>query len=123
VAQEEKAFSYPFTLDFTQTINSDGSFEFVTASDQKYLENDISRIEGYEVFHETSNHVASQNASTFSAQSVRTGHTGNSSQEYVTKGRTGPFSQARCDSRNLSSVNSVLTAYNDGAVCEDEKRE
>ena len=28
-----------------------------------------------------------------------------------------------CYSRNLTSVNSVLTAYNDGAACEDEKRE
>jgi hypothetical protein len=50
--------------------------------------------------------------STVDARTVRTGHTGASSQDYVTKGPWGDRF-----SRSLTSVNSVLTAFRDGVAC------
>ncbi|MBV8804516.1 MAG: hypothetical protein JO042_05705 [Sinobacteraceae bacterium] len=113
VREDRKTFSYPFSLQFNQTTNPDGSFSIQSISDQKFLEHDLtSGEEGEGLGVRTFNHVASQDTSTFTAQGVRTGHTGASSQDYVTK---GPWRD--CFSRSLTSVNSVLTAFTDGAAC------
>jgi Peptide N-acetyl-beta-D-glucosaminyl asparaginase amidase A len=117
VREEEKTFSYPFTFQFNQAVNADGSFSVQSISDQKFLEHDISPAEeGTALGAKTSNHVASQDVATFTAQGVRTSHTGSSSQSYVTKGPRG-----FCFSRSLTSINSVLTAFRDGAACHDDE--
>ncbi len=117
VKEVEKTFSFPFTFQFNQTTNADGSFSVQSISDQKYLEHDMGRgEEGADVDARTSNHVASQDVVTFTAQGVRTGHTGSSSQEFVTKG-PGEF----CFSRSLTAVDNVLTAFRDGAACRGDE--
>lgn len=117
VKEEEKTFSYPFTFQFNQMTNADGSFSVQSIADQKFLEHDISRgEEGEGLSVRTSNHVASQDTATFTAQGVRTGSTANSSQLYVTKGPRGD-----CFSRSLTSVNNVLTAFSDGGACNDDE--
>jgi hypothetical protein len=117
VKEEEKTFSYPFTFQFNQTVNADGSFSVQSIADQKFLEHDSSPGEEGETFGvRTFNHVASQDTATFTAQGARTGSTANSSQSFVVKGPRG-----LCVSRSLTSVNNVLTAFKDGAACDDHE--
>ena len=118
VSEQEKRLSYPFTLQYNQTTNADGSFSVQTIADQKYLEHDVTRGEEDEaVSARTWNHVSSQDTATYSPQGVRTSHTGSSLQDYVTKD-SGDY----CYSRSLTSVNSVLTDYQDGVACHDDDR-
>jgi hypothetical protein len=113
VTEERKTLSYPLKVEYNQLTNADGSLSAQTVVDQKDLENEVNRVAGLEVLSvRTSNHVSSQDTLSFSAAGVRTGHTGNSSQIYVTRDSRG-----HCYSRALTSVDSVLTAYKDGAAC------
>jgi len=113
VTEERKTLSYPLEVKYNQITNADGSFSAQTVVDQKDLENEVNRVAGLEALSvRTSNHVSSQDTLSFSASGVRTGHTGNSSQVYVTRDSRG-----FCYSRALTSVDSVLTAYKDGAAC------
>ena len=113
VTEERKTLSYPLEVKYNQMTNADGSLSAQTVVDQKYLENEFNRVAGLEVLSvRTANHVSSQDTLSFSAAGVRTGHTGNSSQIYVTRDSRGS-----CYSRALTSVDSVLTAYKDGAAC------
>jgi hypothetical protein len=115
--EEGHVFSYPLSLKFSQTINTDGSIAALTNVDQQFLENEVSRRGEIEISPvNTSNHVTSQDTLSFTAQGVVTGHVGSSSQEYVTRD-----SQGDCHSRSLTSVNSVLTAYQDDAACRRHK--
>jgi Peptide N-acetyl-beta-D-glucosaminyl asparaginase amidase A len=116
-SEAEHVFSYPLSLKFSQTTNSDGSIAVLTNVDQQYLENDVSRRGEIEVFSvNTSNHVSSQDTVNDTAQGVAIGRTGSSSQEYVTRDSRGD-----CYSRNLTSVNDVLTAFQDDTACRDRK--
>ena len=113
VTEERKTLSYPLEVEYNQMTNADGSLSAQTVVDQKDSENEVNRVAGLEVLGvRTSNHVSSQDTLSFSAAGVRTGHTGNSSQIYVTRNSRGS-----CYSRALTSVDSVLTAYEDGAAC------
>ena len=56
--------------------------------------------------------MSSQDTLSYSTAGVRTGHTGNSSQIYFTRDSRGS-----CYSRAPTSVDSALTAYQDGAAC------
>ena len=113
VTEEQRSFFYPLEIEYNQMTNADGSSSVLTVADQKYLENEVNRVAGLEVLSvRTSNHVSSQDTLSFSAAGVRTGHTGNSSQIYVTRDSRGS-----CYSRALTSVDSVLTAYKDGMAC------
>jgi len=113
VTEERKTLSYPLKVEYNQLTNADGSLSAQTVVDQKDLENEVNRVAGLEVFSvRTANHVSSEDTLSFSAAGVRTGHTGNSSQIYVTRDSRGS-----CYSRALTSVDSVLTAYKDGAAC------
>jgi len=93
--------------------NADGSLSAQTVVDQKDLKNEVNRVAGLEVLSvRSSNHVSSQDTLSFSAAGVRIGNTGNSSQTCVTRDTRGS-----CYSRALTSIDSVLTAYKDGAAC------
>jgi hypothetical protein len=114
--QEQKTFDYPLEVQYNQTTNADGSLSILSTVDQKFLEKDVEHLAGLDVLEaSTSNHVASQDTLTYSAAGVRTGHSGNSSQTYVSH---DPF--GHCYSRSLRSVDSVLTAYRDGAECHSD---
>jgi hypothetical protein len=113
VTENDREFSYPLTVHFAQTTNSDGSFSANTIAKQKFLAEDVRRFDGFPVsVNETSNVVASEDTLSFNNAGALTGHTGASSQDYFTNDSRGG-----CYSRKLTSVNSVLTAYNDGGRC------
>jgi hypothetical protein len=113
VTENDRELSYPLTIHFGQTTNSDGTSSANTIVKQKYLAEDVRRFDGFTFsVDETSNDVASEDTLSFDNAGVRTGHTGASSQDYFTNDSRG-----RCYSRKLTSVNSVLTGFKDGGGC------
>jgi hypothetical protein len=113
VAEDDRKLSYPLTIHFGQTTNPDGSLSVNTIAKQRYLAEDARRLDGITVFSdETSNEVSSADTLSFDNAGTRTGNTGASSQDYLTKD-----SQGRCYNRMLTSVNDVLTGYKDGSRC------
>jgi Peptide N-acetyl-beta-D-glucosaminyl asparaginase amidase A len=113
VTENEREISYPLTIHFGQTTNSDGSLSVNTIVNQKYLAVDARRLGSFIISTDhTSNTVASADTLSFDNTGVRTGHTGTSSQDYFTNDSRG-----RCYNRKLTSVNSILTGYHDGARC------
>ena len=113
VTENDRQLSYPLTVQFTQTTNSDGSFSLKSIAKQNYQAEDVRRFDGFTVsVDETSNDVASADTRSFDNTGVSTGHTGTSSQSYFTNDSRG-----RCYSRKLTSVNSVLTGVADGGRC------
>jgi hypothetical protein len=113
ITENDRTFSYPLTIHFGQTTNSDGSFSANTRAKQQYLAEDVRRFDGFTFsVDETSNDVASEDTLSFSNAGALTGHTGASSQKYLTNDSRGS-----CYSRKLTSVNSVLTGYTDGGGC------
>jgi hypothetical protein len=113
VTETEHTLSYPISVSYNQSTNADGSFVVLSASDQRYLENVISRRDGSEAFSSrTLNRVATQNTSNYTPQGIRSSHTGESSQRYAASDSRG-----YCYSRKLTSADNVLTAYQDRAEC------
>ena len=113
VTEKDRELSYPLTIHFGQTTNSDGSLSVRTVAKQKYLAEEVRRFDGFTVsMDETSNDVSSEDTLSFNNAGARTGNTGASSQDYLAKDSLG-----RCYSRILTSANNVLTGYKDGARC------
>jgi hypothetical protein len=113
VTENDRQLSYPLTVHFAQTTNSDGSFSLKSIAKQNYQAEDVRRFDGFPVsVDETSNEVASADTRSFDNTGVSTGHIGTSSQSYFTNDSRG-----RCYSRKLTSVNSVLTGFDDGGRC------
>jgi Peptide N-acetyl-beta-D-glucosaminyl asparaginase amidase A len=113
VTENDRELSYPLTVHFAQTTNSDGSLSVNSIAKQKYLAEDVRRLDGFAFsVDENSNAVASEDTRSFDNAGVPTGHTGASSQDYFTN-----ESRGRCYSRKLTSVSSVLTAFHDGGRC------
>jgi hypothetical protein len=107
VTEQEQTFSYPVSLNYNQTMNTDGSFVVHSTYDQRYLDNSAGS--------HISNRVTSQNTSNYTPQGSRTSHAGDSSQRYLSIDSRG-----HCYSRSFTSVDSVLTAYQDGEACHGE---
>jgi hypothetical protein len=113
VAEKDRELSYPLTIHFAQTTNPDGSFSANTVAKQTLLARDARRIGDLAVsVDETSNVVASEDTLSFNDAGALTGHTGAGSQDYFAHDSRG-----QCYSRNLTSVNSVLTGVTDGSRC------
>jgi hypothetical protein len=118
VTEDDQKLSYPLTIHFGQTTNSDGSLAVNTIAKQKYLAEDVRRFDGFAVSaDETSNEVASEDTLSFNNTGARTGNTGTSSQVYFTKDSLGT-----CYSRILTSMNNVLTEYKDGGRCSRSRK-
>jgi peptide N-acetyl-beta-D-glucosaminyl asparaginase amidase A len=113
VTEDDRKLSYPLTIHFGQTTHPDGSLSVTTIAKQQYLVEDVRRFDGLTVSgNETSNDVSSEDVLRFDSAGVRTGNTGASSQNYFTNDSRGG-----CYSRILTSVNNVLTGYEDGGRC------
>jgi hypothetical protein len=115
VLEEERTFSYPFTFQYNQTQNADGSVTIPSKSDQKLLITDTKSFEGWPYFQEnTSEEVAAQNTQNYDTSLNFTGNTNTSSKaSYFTHNSDG-----YCYSRTLNSTNNALSSYQDGQVCE-----
>lgn len=118
VTEDDRRFSYPLTIHFGQTTNSDGGLAVNTVARQKYLVEEVRRFDGFAAaVAETSNEVSSADTLSFDNTGARTGNTGASSQDYFTKDSRG-----RCYSRILTSVNNVLTGSKDSGRCSRSTR-
>jgi hypothetical protein len=113
VTENDRELSYPLTVHFAQTPNSDGSLSANTIATQKYLAKDVLRFDGFTFsVDETSNDIASKDTLSFDTTGAVTGHTGASSQDY-----SANDSRGKCYGRKLTSVNSVLTGFDGGGRC------
>jgi hypothetical protein len=113
MTEADRELSYPLTIHFSQTTNSDGSLAVNTIAKQIFLTKDVRKFDGFAVsFDTTSNEVSSADTLSFNNAGARTGNTGASSQHYFTKDSRG-----RCYDRILTSVNNVLTGNKDGGRC------
>ncbi len=117
---------YPFSFNYDQIQNPNGSYTITSTSDQKLYtavkpyepdaqaERFVGDFKGYPIpyVYGIGDEVASQDTRQYDASFNSLGHTGHSSQIYVQADTTGA-----CYSRSLASVNSVLTSVTDGATC------
>jgi hypothetical protein len=108
VTEEDRTFSYPFTVHTGIAKNSAGHLTATGSVDQKYLTTGARLANGVTVYtDQTSNEVATQSNSGIGVASQR-----GSSQNYLTSNSRG-----YCYSRQLTSAESVLTGVVDGAGC------
>jgi Peptide N-acetyl-beta-D-glucosaminyl asparaginase amidase A len=116
VSEEEKTFSYPFTFQYNQTQNADGSVTIPVKSDQQLLITDKKSFEGLEYFSEkTTEEIAAQDTQNYDATLNFIGNSGTSSKAaYSTRNSKG-----YCYSRTLTSDGNILSGYKDGQSCHD----
>lgn len=115
------ALSYPLTFVYAQVENNDGTFAVTNNSNQNY----VVLSSGYVLnqpwtlpyYEETSNNVVSNDVLYYDAYGNYTGHSGNSSQNYVVTDTTG-----YCYSASLSSKDLALTGYKYNAACYGSNR-
>jgi hypothetical protein len=117
VFEEVKTFSYPFTFNYNQALNADGSLSIPVAADQKLLITDMKSFEGFEYsWDKVSEEVKSQDTLNYDSSINFIGHTGSSSQaSYSTHNSDG-----YCFSRMLTSANNALISFTDGQGCDDD---
>jgi len=123
---DEQVLSYPFTFNFDETVNSDGTLTIANKSDQKYLvkaktfyppntwaDTTLTSTGTPAPFVQTvSNEVSSTDDLFYDANGNFTGHAGQAWQTYVGKDSSG-----YCYSRSLVAQNLVFTSDTVGAAC------
>ena len=119
---------YPFSFNYDETVNSDGSITVNNISDQKLQtaikpfvpnssdEKNVGELNGVPIpyVYGIGDEVASQDALYYDASGNFTGHAGHSSQTYVQAN-----SYKNCYSRTLTSANLALTSLQDGTGCNE----
>jgi hypothetical protein len=113
----ESHFSYPFTINLSDTFLSNGDVPQVTSIKQQYEKSEIDTLEGFPLFQSSeSNEVATQDSTefVFSNGGYSLGpSTGQSSmQTYIYKDSRGD-----CYSRTLSAVDLLLTKVENQQEC------
>jgi hypothetical protein len=111
----KKLLSYPFTFDYDETVNADGTIVVHNASNQIYEVGTESPWAGHSVpfLDADVNQVISTDNLYYDASGNYTGHAGNTTQNYVTGNSTG-----YCYSRELTSKNLALTGDSSGNYCQ-----
>jgi Peptide N-acetyl-beta-D-glucosaminyl asparaginase amidase A len=113
-----KHVSYPLTVDFSFTPNSDGSFTQATTVNQRNQRTDTKALNGFPLFESnTQEQVISKDTLSINAADQITAATGNSSASFH-----GNDSLGDCFSRSLTAENQVLTSVTDGKGCKQQNR-
>ena len=112
--------SYPFTINFLETLETNGDIQQVSTVDQKFQRSLTDSIAEATVFSSRiSNEVSSADTATFVPTPTGFGlgpNSGQSSQQtYVFKDSRG-----NCYSRQLKAANNVLDTVTDGAACHQD---
>lgn len=117
VFEDVKTFSYPFTFNYNQTLNADGSLTIPISTNQQLLTTHTKSFAGFDYFWEnTSEQVTAQDTQNYDTSIHYTGHTATSSKaSYATHNSDG-----YCYSRTLTSASNALTAYKDGQGCDND---
>jgi hypothetical protein len=110
----DKQISFPLTLNYAYTVNSDGTAAQVVTSDQKDIESETKSINGLPIFGSSLNEqVHSTDTLNFNAGGALVSATPSSaSATYKATDTTG-----KCFSRTVTSVARAVTAVDDGAGC------
>ena len=110
--------SYPLTVDFSFTPNTDGTFTQVTTVNQQNQQTDTRALNGFPQFESsTQEQVLSKDTLSLSAAEQVTAAAGNSSASFQSNDSLG-----NCFSRSLTAEDQVLTSVNDGKNCQQQKR-
>jgi hypothetical protein len=110
--------SYPLTVDFSFTPNTDGTFTQVTTVNQQNQQTDTKALNGFPQFESsTQEQVLSKDTLSLSAAEQVTAAAGNSSASFQSNDSLG-----NCFSRSLTAEDQVLTSVNDGKNCQQQKR-
>ena len=110
--------SYPLTVDFSFTPNTDGTFTQVTTVNQQNQQTDTKALNGFPQFESsTREQVLSKDTLSISAADQVTAAAGNSSASFQSNDSLG-----NCFSRSLTAEDQVLTSVNDGKNCQQQKR-
>jgi hypothetical protein len=112
-----KHVSYPLTVDFSFTPNSDGSFTQATTVNQQNQQTDTKALNGFPLFESnTQEQVNSKDTLSINAADQLTAAVGNSSASFQSNDSLGS-----CFSRSLTAENQVLTSVTDGKGCKPLK--
>ena len=114
---KESNVSYPFTINYLETVESNGNIGQVSTVDQNFQRNEVQTIEGLPIFQSNvRNEVSSADTATFVASPTGFSlgpNTGQSSkQTYTYKDTLG-----NCYSRQLAASSNVLNTVTDGRGC------
>jgi hypothetical protein len=110
--------SYPLTVDFSFTPNTDGTFTQVTTVNQQNQHTATKALNGFPQFESsTQEQVLSKDTLSLSAAEQVTAAAGNSSASFQSNDSLG-----NCFSRSLTAEDQVLTSVNDGKNCQQQKR-
>jgi Peptide N-acetyl-beta-D-glucosaminyl asparaginase amidase A len=114
---KESSSSYPFTINYLETLESNGNIGQVSTVDQTYQRSETSTLEGFPIFQSNvKNEVSSGDTATFVASptgySLGPNSNQSSKQTYVYKD-----SLRHCYSRELQAANNVLNTVTDGQDC------
>jgi hypothetical protein len=113
-----KHVSYPLTVDFSFTPNTDGTFSQVTTVNQQNQQTDTKALNGFPQFESTTQEqVLSKDTLSLNAAEQVTGAAGNSSASFQSSDSLG-----NCFSRSLTAEDQVLTSVNDGKNCQQQKQ-
>jgi Peptide N-acetyl-beta-D-glucosaminyl asparaginase amidase A len=114
VTEVDKNFSYPLTLDYSETENADGSFSLPTTVQQKYITSETDKLNGFPIYiSSVSNTVAPSDTLEFDSSFNFLGNEGQkSSQEYISFD-----SRSGCYSKKLTAADNVLTGISRGEGC------
>jgi len=117
VTAKETDVSYPFTLDYIETLESNGNIGQVTTVGQNFLRDETDTLEGFPIFHSNvSNTLTSGDTATFVASPTgyslgpNSGQT--SKQTYIYQDTLG-----NCYSRTLTAANNELAGVADQKEC------
>lgn len=109
--------SYPFTIGYLETLESNGDIDQVSTVDQKFQNDETNTLEGIPVFDSSvSNEVSSGDTATFVPTPTGFGLGPNSGQS-STQTYRAKDSSGYCYSRQLAASGNVLNAVTDGQGC------
>ena len=114
---KENNVSYPFSLAYLETLETNGDIDQTSTVDQNFQRNDTDTFEGFPIFHSNvSNEVSSGDTATFvpspTGFSLGPNSGQSSKQTYFFKDTLGG-----CYSRQLAASNNVLNTVTDGHGC------
>lgn len=114
---KENNVSYPFAINYLETLEANRDIEQVSTVDQKYQRSQFDSLEGFPIFYsKVSNEVSSGDTATFVPTPTGYGlgpNSGQSSkQTYVYKDSLG-----NCYSRQLVAANNILNTVTDNLGC------
>jgi hypothetical protein len=117
VTTKKTNVSYPFNINFVETVQSNGNIDQVTNVDQNFQRNEAETLEGFPIFQSSvSNEVTSADTAVFVASptgfSLGPNSGQSSKQTYFSQDSLG-----NCYSRTLTAANNELTGVADQNEC------